>query len=921
MIPASSYLDPRNSQAFWTATAFLRKRLAEQATIDWALKLKPNQRIERIAIAELITGPHAPIIEEPWASAWRLIEESWSKPPVEGRNGTSIYGIQQRLRAGDRSGAAAAAIVGLVAPRLEVKSIEAWPWNAAKKPRKPKKVEHVLSASLTSGYLVDLNELELANLNHIAFLTSLAKALEAAVNYGLDIALRLGWDGQGRHWRIGGLERAYYVAYAPTAVEDGDPDAFHQGIAPSVKLLHAVVARLAELDAAAAKKFVRRWKLDGSPVHLRLWAAMSRQEQITAADEVAAFLTTLDQERFWDLHKFPEFAELRSVRLSDMNAEAQNTVIARIKKGPPRHFWHRKMDTAKVKDAKFFWRLRELRRIEVGGATLPDRAKAWLEDRLPQFPELSAMTIDEGFAVGVTVNLREANPDPTLDTISGVERLKELEAALGTGRRSWEDDPAQRADAWIKQQSNVENVLADFETTDNGGTDFPKVWDRFGWAHRPRQPDGDAAQDAMPDEVAGTVLSLLNQLSGSTLSKAIEGVCAWLDAWRKHAVKLPQTLPIWLRLWPIAVEVTNRTPEGVDDESLSITQGVVDDDREPMDLDTLNTPAGKLVGVFLAACPTLTPEPLGFPVASMQRQMRDVVIAAKGRSGLIAKHRTIEELPYFLGADPVWAREHLITPLRRDDGAAFVLWRAVARRTHFTKVLQSIGPDMAKRANDRRLGRKTRSQLVFSLVVESLHAFREGRTPAVPNQRVQQMLRTLDDELRASAASVIQKFVRDLSAGAATSAPDSGEEQEDPASAAGLFRAAAAPFLREVWPQERSLTTPGVSRALADLPATSGEAFAEAVDTIARFLVPFECWSMLDYRLFGNVGEKTKLDIIINSELKAKALLRLLDLTVGHAEGSVVPYDLAAALEQIRVVSPASANDPAFRRLETASRR
>ena len=32
--------------------------------------------------------------------------------------------------------------------------------------------------------------------------------------------------------------------------------------------------------------------------------------------------------------------------------------------------------------------------------------------------------------------------------------------------------------------------------------------------------------------------------------------------------------------------------------------------------------------------------------------------------------------------------------------------------------------------------------------------------------------------------------------------------------------------------------TPGVSGAFADLPATSGEAFAEAVDRIERFLVP-----------------------------------------------------------------------------------
>lgn len=178
------------------------------------------------------------------------------------------------------------------------------------------------------------------------------------------------------------------------------------------------------------------------------------------------------------------------------------------------------------------------------------------------------------------------------------------------------------------------------------------------------------------------------------------------------------------------------------------------------------------------------------------------------------------------------------------------------------------------------------------------------------------MLRALDDEVRASAANAIQQFVRELSA----KKLDDGAEVEVPATAATLFRTAAAPFLREVWPQERSLVTPGVSRALADLPASSGEAFADAVDTVARFLIPFECWSVLDYGLDGDEGEARKL-AIINNEPKAQALLKLLDLTVGASEGAVVPHDLTDALDQILSVFPALSVSPSFRRLSAAARR
>jgi hypothetical protein len=912
MIRPWAYLDPKDRETFRTVIAFLNKRLAEQGTIDWALKLKPGQRIERIAVDDLLTGPGARDLAEPWASAWRLIEESWSAPQSEGRDGTAIYGIQQRLRAGDRSGAAVSAIVDLVAPRLKVQPIDAWRWNYVKKPRKPKTVEHILSAGLTSGDLIDLNVLELANVNDFAFLTSLANALESAVNHGLDVARRLGWDGQRRLWQLGDLGRVYYVADAPRAGEDRDPDAFHHGIAPSVKLLHAVVTRISELDPAAAQNFALRWRSNGSPVHLRLWAAMSREAQITPADEVADFLTALDQDRFWDVHGFPEITELRAVRFRDMNAGAQKIIVARIQKGPPRDHWPKKVDPAELKNAQLDWSLRELRRIEVGGGVLPDRAKTWLDTQSAQSAELAEMTIDDGFSGGVTFTRREAKPDAKFDTLSGVERLRALEVALGTGRRGWDDDPAERANDWINQQGNADKVLADFETTNNGGDDFPKVWNRFGWAHRPRQQDGQAPQDAELSAKADRVLGLLNHLSDATLSSAIEGICAWLDAWEKHAVKLPLALPIWLRLWPIAVEVTNRKPEENSDEELTVLADAKDNENDRHGSAALNTPAGKLTGVFFEAWRTHTGPLKPFHDGGELRQMRDTLIATDGRSGLLVRYRLIEYLPYFLHADPDWAQEHLIAPLLKDDGAALALWRAVARRTHFTKVLESIGAAMAERANDSRLGRDTRRRLVFSLVVESLHAFREGRAPAVPNQRIEQMLRTLNDEVRASAANAIQVFVRDLSS---KPPPDQFISTRD-----GLFRSAAAPFLRKIWPQERSLATPGVSGALADLPATSGEAFAEAVDAVARFLVPFECWSMINYGLYGDEGEAKKL-AIINDEAKAQALLKLLDLTVGTSEGAVIPHDLSDALDQIQSVEPALAATPIYRRLATAARR
>jgi hypothetical protein len=406
------------------------------------------------------------------------------------------------------------------------------------------------------------------------------------------------------------------------------------------------------------------------------------------------------------------------------------------------------------------------------------------------------------------------------------------------------------------------------------------------------------------------VLALLEQLPDETLRVAIGGITQLLATWERLIAGIESNVWIWFRLWPIAVSSTIDQPPVDAESDFNIAGG--SEEREPMDLDTLNTPVGRLVGVFLAACPSVGEGDRPFDSNTGLRAMRDAAVSAPGRSGLIARHRMIEALPWFLVADPEWSEDQLLAPLRAETDEARALWRALARHTRFTDVLKFIGDLMADRATDRHLGRETRRSLAWSLVIESLHAFRENREPAVSNSRIQQMLRSLEDEVRAHSAGAVPDFVNSLS-GLADGA-------SMPPTAAELFRRAAQPFLENVWPQERSLTTPGIASAFADLPAASGEAFAEAVDAIERFLVPFQCWSMSDLGFHGTADGEPRLSQI-NNDAKAEALLRLLDEVIGTAWDSVVPFDLGKALDQIQQIAPQLARTKRFRRLAALTRR
>jgi hypothetical protein len=150
MIPSWANLDERDRLVFRAALAFLNNRLAEPSTIEWAAQLGPDRRIERIAIESLLSSQRASFAEEPWATAWHLIEESWSETPVENGPSSAIYDIQARLLAGDRSGTIISVIVDLVAPRLKVAPVSSSYRQFAKVPRRPKTFRHVLSAGLSN---------------------------------------------------------------------------------------------------------------------------------------------------------------------------------------------------------------------------------------------------------------------------------------------------------------------------------------------------------------------------------------------------------------------------------------------------------------------------------------------------------------------------------------------------------------------------------------------------------------------------------------------------------------------------------------------------------------------------------------------------------------------------------------------------
>ena len=249
-IPNFIKLQGADVTKFWTTVKFLQGRICEKQTIEWALRLGPSDGPERAALMYLVRGSKT--VPRAWAGAWALIEESWSSPEANANADTiTSFDISQRLPLTPRSGGLVTLIADHVRPGLALRS----PIHLdGERPKRPTATHHLVSSSMSSTDMSNIGKVVRAvrEVDDAGFLVSLADALDANIRGALGLACRIGWDRRHYPWPCGYLYRVRYSG-------DEDPDTHHEGIAPTIKLLHVVILRLAKLDPAAAASFMDVW--------------------------------------------------------------------------------------------------------------------------------------------------------------------------------------------------------------------------------------------------------------------------------------------------------------------------------------------------------------------------------------------------------------------------------------------------------------------------------------------------------------------------------------------------------------------------------------------------------------------------------------------------------------------------------------
>lgn len=850
---------------------FLESRLTDRETMLWAARLSPDQSAERNAVRDLVRYGSGGRIAEPYCSAWRYILEGWANEITDAD--MTAFHIQSAIQQGLEPRMVLSELVDLVEPRVRIGPVYGRPRRSRGR-RTISKVGDLLPIDLSPVGHASLSDVGLDDVADPALWEELVDRLDGSLVRALHQADRL-----NTQWLANWVARVY----PGDEHQDNDPDRYREGFAPIARLYSAALAKLILGDPLAARRRLDHlgqwpWKLTR-----RLWAAGARVPEVIPAAQIEDWLDNLSDDDIWDLHDYPEFAELRAKRFPDLTAARRAAFEARVRKGPPLSAYRRGLSKDRKRDLQRQAAVLEMRRLAASGVELTVASNTWLESRndVQGSSEIRSLYIQEH---------DWPNPEPVALELEDPDLPANLNAAL-------------TADPYVSSRDAIDAVAVNWDALFARLNDDPRLLKHGRLLGALASTQRDLWIGIQPESEEGRLLSaktdaflnLLPQVPLTALADAAVGLGYWFDGVPPGLLSDPRLREAWLRIWPYAVAETNNR---LDREDGSTPLRLVEDSEDRIASTALNSGVGRMLSAFDRMLPRGGAAATAFNDPQL-RAIRDLIVIADGEAGRQGLYRLLLLVRYLDQVDADWTRTHLLRPLREDRDPA--LWDAISRIPLLAPdAFAEIVREQIRKVSDDRLAVELRARLAERVVVPIALALEREETLPAPLPEVEQMLRMGGDAVRARCASALVRFL---------------EARPEPGAYARLVK----PIITTAWPKDNSALSPALSDALAPLPAAARDAFAESFKDIEGLLVPFDAWSLWEYRLYEKEGDSRTLRAL-TSEAEAFALLHLLNRTIGYEERAVRPRDLDLALEAIAARSKSASKTLEFARLTALTR-
>jgi hypothetical protein len=692
---------------------------------------------------------------------------------------------------------------------------------------------------------------------------TLNRALVDALEESADVGLQDGW---------------YHASRDVPSVARHPQNAHHSRFYPITRVLADIWKRISDKDPGQAGALALAWM--GTPFLLltRLHLYALSFAEVFSPDVSARYINSLEDGAFWVSDAQVEIMKLITSRWAEFGDDDRLVLEKRIRAGVPREILRGDAfdneHWISVHDSSIF---RRLKRIASVGGILSSESLSTINRISSRNPKWVASPGDrDDFNVW---HQSGRSPSGNPDLLSGISGDQLVQEAM----RLQKERQFEQSDLWSRFcTADPDRALRGLRENAEDGQWQADAWRSMLWAAHNK---GEAL---FQRDIADVLL----QAPIATIKEILPAAAAWLQKWREPlSVRDESRDSRYLRLWDKFAAVVY---VATDEESKS--------EREDGDLlsSALGEPGGILTWTLHDSLVASQPTRNAGLGADLTPRF-DRAVDAPGRPGLLARVFLTRDLGYMYEVDPEWTSAKLVPGLAWTHPDAAALWDARAQgREGPAALFNALKPSFLESFEKPDASRREIEGLVIHLLHGALwHRLPDGREYDLSTGEAKRALAMGPPEARHHASRYLWIWAAEKDEGQ----PDKGER----------WRTVLGPFFREIWPLDASLRDEHTSRNLVLMALNSENAFADVVDAIIDFLVPYQL-----YLVAHSLRLEQESDVLVSQY--PRAFLRLTNAIIDPSVFPV-PRDLGELLNQCAEADPNCRNDPNYVRLFGLSRR
>lgn len=723
-------------------------------------------------------------VPEPWRRAWRLI--SLSEPRKFDWVDRSIA-VQRELANVPLLYADVQRAMRLLSPQLsfEPNESELWGHNVPAVP------ERVADLTWINWRLPDRSgaaELVNALLKHVQPLLLIGPATSAlhdAISLAVD-ACTITEDFDGLDDRI-------------PSIEPHKRNEHLDGVIFLTELLARLLPAVSNIDAGVAQRYAEEWRAMPGRVGIRLWLHALRDARVYDSNAAIRGLLGLSRDDFWRTHR--ELALVVRERAGDANRDVVSELESRFLAEAQLYYDRYDIGDGQpdwrgyARDQAVWFRLKML----ADAGVLSKEAADELAAIVARHPHLHREVSDRDYFRIYSSGVRLITGDATdIAEAPEADRLRVAQDSLKS--HDFERQHGWRAFCDASPEGALE-VLRSAPFDDVNAPLWSDLISALAY--------GGAMTDETRQNLTHSVFETLNAAGAQFLVLIIR---ALTDLYSSTPRRAQPAIAAW---WPRLFQATVTADRDEVEENGDIVS------------QAINSPAGKLTNAVLVELDAGRKE--GAPAAPALIDNLVTAASAPKHSGSLANTILIRNLGFVLSFEVGEVNDRLVAAVSGDG------WKPRALR----KVLVTHGPHSAtatwmfrqaifEGATSLELDEGA-DWAALNLLSPALDVVRRGNQAAEWGLSPVDAARALSEgslALREGALTVMINWNRHI------------EERPEES-----WRTAVQPLIARVWPRERRFRHPRLSRHLAELAVSAGNAFPEALSQLLPYITPLQGYS------------------------------------------------------------------------------